>query len=141
MGSTQSQDFPLMNPIDSSLGGSEDAFVTRFNTTGTALIFSTYFGGNDNRELQNGASLAIDDANNIYVSGDTGATDFPTTQNAFQPFRASAVDAFVSRISEQPPTPTPTATGSPQPSPTACIAGNYLLSQSTGATIVPGTTY
>jgi hypothetical protein len=141
MGSTQSDDFPLMNPLDPTLGGSEDAFVSRFNSTGTALTFSTYFGGNDNRELQNGASLEIDGANNIYISGDTGASDFPTTQNAFQPFRASAVDAFVSRISEQAATATPTATGSPTATPIACIVGDYTVTQSSGAAIVPGTTY
>ena len=140
MGSTQSDEFPLANPIDSLLGGSEDIFVTRFNALGTNLVFSTYFGGTDNREMQaGGGAIAVDAANTIYFTGDTGASDFPT-HNPYQPFRASAVDAFVSRISENPPTPTPTSTGSPQPSPTACIVGNYTVSQGTGA-IVPGTTY
>jgi hypothetical protein len=140
IGSTQSDNFPLANPLYSTRRGSEDAFITRFNATGSALIFSTYFGGTNGRELQDRASIAVDAQNTIYIAGQTGATDWPITANAFQPFPASAVDAFVSRISESNPTATPTATGSPSPSPTACIVGDYTITPGSG-TLVPGTTY
>ena len=140
IGSTQSDNFPLMNPIYPILRGSEDAFITRFDASGMALIFSTFFGGTNGRELQAQAAIAVDAQNTIYFTGETGANDWPVTSNAFQPFPGSAVDAFVSRISEHSPTPTRTATGSPSPSPTACIVGDYTITEGTG-TLVPGTTF
>jgi hypothetical protein len=140
VGSTQSDELPLASPLYSQLRGSEDVFITRFNRAGSGLLFSTYFGGTDNREMQQGGgAIAIDSSNSIYFTGDTGSSDFPT-YNPYQPFRGSAVDSFVSRISENSATPTPTATGSPQPSPTACIVGDYTITQGTG-TLVPGTTF
>jgi hypothetical protein len=139
-GFTQSQNFPTAQPIFPSLRGSEDAFVTRFASTGTRLLFSTYFGGTDNREFQTRGAIAVDAANTIYFTGQTGSSDYPTTANAYQPFRASSVDAFVSRISENAPTPTATPPGgNPSPTPNTCILGDYTIAQSNGATIVPGT--
>jgi hypothetical protein len=138
MGSTQSDNFPTVNPLFPQLRGSEDAFVTRFNAAGSGLIFSTFFGGSNNREMQAPGAIAIGQDNTIYITGNTEASDFPTTANAFQPFRASVHDAFVSRISENSPTATPTSAG---PTPTVCALNDYSISQSTGATLVPGTTF
>lgn len=140
IGSTQSDNFPLVNPIYPILRGSEDAFITRFSASGTSLIFSTFFGGSNGRELQAPAAIAVDANNTIYISGSTGASDWPVTGNAFQPFPGSAVDAFVSRISESGPTATPTPGGSPSPTPPACIVGDYVITEGTG-TLVPGTTF
>ncbi len=136
-GSTQSETFPTAHPIFPTLRGSEDAFITRFNAAGNTIIFSTFFGGTDNRELQTSGAMTIDAAGNIYFTGSTESSDYPTTANAYQPFRASPVDAFVSRISESDPTPTPNP---PTPTPVICVLGNYSITQTTGATIVPGTT-
>jgi hypothetical protein len=140
-GSTQSENFPTMNPLFPQLRGSEDAIVTHLNASGSGVIFSTYFGGTNNREMQAPGALTIDQNNNIYITGNTESSDFPTTANAFQPFRASVEDAFISRISENNPTPTPAATGNPSPTPPACIIGDYAITQSTGAALVQGTTF
>lgn len=140
-GSTQSTNYPTANPLFPNLRGSEDAFVTHFNAAGSGLIFSTYFGGSDNREMQAGGALAIDGNSNIYTTGNTGSSDFPTTPDAFQPFRASPIDAFVSRISEGNPTPTPTSVGTATPTPTVCAVSDYSITQTTGASIAPGTTF
>ncbi len=137
-GSTQSSNFPTMNPLFPQLRGSEDAFITHLNAAGSGVIFSTYFGGTNNREMQAPGAIAIDGSNNIYITGNTEASDFPTTPDAFQPFRASVEDAFVSRISEGNPTPTSTPE-SGTPTPTVCPASDYSISESTGAAIVPGT--
>ena len=44
-GSTESTNFPTANPLQASNGGSSDAFVTKINAAGSALVYSTYLGG------------------------------------------------------------------------------------------------
>ena len=79
-GDTGSTDFPTtVGAYDSSLSGSQDAFVTKLNANGTDLVYSTYIGGIA-REMS--YSLAIDSSGNAYITGDTGSTDFPTTSGA-----------------------------------------------------------
>ena len=61
------------------LGG--DAFVTKLNATGTALVYSTYLGGSgDERAL----GIAVDPAGNAYVTGSTTSANFPVTAGGFQ---------------------------------------------------------
>ncbi|HKP51047.1 MAG TPA: SBBP repeat-containing protein [Chloroflexia bacterium] len=104
-GATASINFPVARPIQSSNGGGLDAYVTKLAPNGLGLAYSTYLGGS-NEEI--GTSLATDPAGNVYVTGRTSSTNFPTA-NPFQPNNAGGADAFVSKISD-PPTPTPTAT-------------------------------
>ncbi|MEO7724428.1 MAG: SBBP repeat-containing protein, partial [Chthoniobacterales bacterium] len=96
-GYTASVDFPLVNPIQDALSGINDAFVTKFNTTGTDLVYSTYLGGT-NPEF--GQGIAVDAAGNAYVVGQTKSADFPIF-NAFQSTYGSiglGGDAFVTKI-------------------------------------------
>ncbi len=60
-----------------------DAFVSKFNPTGTALVYSTFLGGtgNDNTSVFAG-DIAVDAAGNAYVTGDTRSSDFPHTPDA-----------------------------------------------------------
>ena len=55
--------------------------MTKLNATGTALVYSTYLGGNTS-DLGN--SITVDSAGNAYVTGYTTSTNFPTTLGAFQ---------------------------------------------------------
>lgn len=86
-GSTRSVDFPTKNPIESFHGGTcgsfpcRDIFITKFNSTATALIFSTFIGGTGD---ESGVSMALDSLNNMFVTGFTTSTDFPVTPGAFQ---------------------------------------------------------
>src|SRR2546426_1112502 len=64
-----------------------DAFVTKLDPTGAALVYSTYLGGTVGEE---GSGIAVDTAGNAYVTGQTNSPDFPTTPGAFQPAQASA---------------------------------------------------
>jgi len=93
-GYTESADFPLSNPLKSTLGGLADAFVTRLNNTGSGLLYSTYLGG---MLTDRGLALAGDTSGNCVVVGSTGSLDFPTL-NAFQPAQAGLGDGFVSRL-------------------------------------------
>ena len=98
-GQVGSNDFPTENPVQVSFGGgSWDAFVTKLNSNGTALEFSTYLGGsNDETGIEN-ISIAVDGSGSAYVTGTTRSTDFPTA-NAIQASLAGSCDAFVSRLS------------------------------------------
>lgn len=76
-GETNSGNFPVQNALHPTLTGIQsDAFVAVLNSTGSALIFSTYLGG---RSADSGKSIAIDNSANVYVTGNTSSADFPTT--------------------------------------------------------------
>ena len=87
VGHTNSQDFPVTagayQPTwpPSQGGGGERGFITKFNAAGSALIYSTYLGG-DNQDSING--IVVDDSGNAYVTGETRSTNFPTTAGAYQ---------------------------------------------------------
>jgi gliding motility-associated-like protein len=71
---------------DQTFNGGEGTFnidigITKFNTNGTALIYSTYVGGNRN-ETPN--SIVANEQNELYVLGVTSSTNFPLV-NAVQP--------------------------------------------------------
>ena len=90
-GSTTSTDFPTSNPMQSSLRGPSDAFVTALNAQGNAFIFSTYVGGSgDDRAT----GIAVDASGNSYVSGTTSSADFPTAN----PINASASGGFAFKL-------------------------------------------
>jgi len=86
VGQTASPDFPTVNPFQATYkGGSavgSNAFVTKFNSAGSALVYSTYLGGSFSDAA---ASVAVDSAGSAYVAGATGSTDFPTVA----PFQAT----------------------------------------------------
>lgn len=67
--------FPVENPIQSTSGGGEDAFVTKLTPDGKALVYSTYLGGSGD---DGGTGIAVDLGGNAYITGSTDSTDFPT---------------------------------------------------------------
>lgn len=73
-----------------------DAFVTKLNSNGTALIYSSYLGGNDYDE---GIGIDIDAQNNVYVTGGTTSLNFDVTVGAFKTFHSGGIyDAFVTKL-------------------------------------------
>lgn len=98
-GRTQSSDFPKANAYQNTLNGLADAFVTKFNPAGTALIYSTYLGG---RGFETCYGIAVNAAGNAFVAGSTDSLDFPTVsafQNANRSTGLFVNDAFVARLS------------------------------------------
>jgi hypothetical protein len=94
-GYTGSTDFPTADPLQPNYGGAyTDAFVTKINSAGSALVYSTYLGGSN---VDEGAGIAVDSAGNAYVTGYTFSTDFPTA-NPLQPANGGSLDAFVAKI-------------------------------------------
>ena len=81
-GETSSTDFPTSSGVlDTALAGLKDAYVTKLNPTGSALVYSTYLGGAGN-EL--GRAIKVDAAGNAYVAGETTSADFAITQGPFK---------------------------------------------------------
>jgi hypothetical protein len=98
-GSTSSADFPIVKGVQSDLySGSFDVFVTKFNTTGTKILYSTYLGGS---ESESGESIAVDKQGNAIISGYTHSADFPS-HNPLQPdchiVNDYEGDAFVAKL-------------------------------------------
>lgn len=95
-GTTSSANFPRVNAIDMTLGGTTDAFVTKLNGLGPGIFFSTFVGGSG---TEAGVSLAIDSATNVYLTGrTTSAGDFPRVGAIQQNYGGGISDAFVSKI-------------------------------------------
>jgi hypothetical protein len=95
-GSTASTNFPTASPLQSSLAGKTDGFVTELNPSGTAYIYSTYLGGHES-SVEALYAIAVDGAGNAYVTGETTAADYPTVN----PLRNSSFkgdDAVVTEI-------------------------------------------
>ncbi len=106
VGHTNTTDFPTQNPLQPMLRGATDAFVAKFNASGSALIYATYLGGSmgsgGNIEQPDiaitiGAGIALDTENNAYVTGYTSTLDFPT-MNAFQPASGGSFDGFMAKL-------------------------------------------
>ena len=106
-GSTTSTDFPTAGPIQANSGsqdpaaGLNDAFVTKLNPSGTALVYSTYLGGSND---DNSNAIAVDSAGNAIIVGSTASTsDFPTTTVALRRTcnvgpNGSCLNAFVAKL-------------------------------------------
>ena len=93
-GRTNSPDFPTENAYQAGRGGSGndwDAFITKFSSSGTDLIYSTYIGGNGS---ERGDGIAVSAAGRAYLTGYTYSSNFPTF-NAYQVSRVGDQDAYI----------------------------------------------
>jgi uncharacterized protein (TIGR03437 family) len=84
-GYTSSTNFPTAHAYQGSLRNSSsqtNAFVTKFNSAGSALVYSTYLGGN---YTDYATGIALDTSGNAYVTGQTASTNFPVSNGAIGP--------------------------------------------------------
>ncbi|MEG5164210.1 SBBP repeat-containing protein, partial [Microcoleus sp. AT3-A2] len=94
-GNTTSTNFPTKNAIQTISGGGQDAFITKIDSSGSALVDSTYLGGSGN---DFGGGIAVDASGAVYVAGGTASTNFPTA-TPLQAANAGGVsDAFITKI-------------------------------------------
>ena len=98
-GLTQSSDFPTAGtPYQSTLAKSaQNAFAVELNPTGSAAIYGTYLGGSGT-DLGLGIALDSSSPANIYVTGQTSSSDFPTV-NPTQAALSGTTDAFATALS------------------------------------------
>jgi hypothetical protein len=95
VGETGSTNFPTLNSIQATPGGATDAFVTKVNAEGSALVYSTYLGGSAD---EFGVEIALDGAGNAHVTGETDSSNFPTA-NPLQPATGGGgADAFATKL-------------------------------------------
>jgi hypothetical protein len=127
VGTTPSSNFPVTsNAFQSSFKGPQDAFVARLDTLGTTTTtgngqYISYLGGTGS---ETGTGVAIDSDANVYVTGETTSTDFPTV-NPFQASKKGAAgvpDAYVTKLG---PNLNFTVTGT-APSSNSVNAGNQI---------------
>jgi hypothetical protein len=98
-GSTSSSDFPtspdaFQTTFGKAFSGATDAFVSKLNAAGSALVYSTYLGATDT----GGFGIAVDAKGNAFVAGFTNSANFPTTPGAFQTTYGGLGDAFVTKL-------------------------------------------
>ena len=96
-GHTTSTNFPTLDALQTDQGGT-DSFVAELNTnaSGTAaLVYGTYLGGSS---YDRGYGIAVDASGNVYVTGVTASTDFPTL-NQYQTYQGGN-DAFVTKVTK-----------------------------------------
>jgi hypothetical protein len=93
-GYTESATFPITaGAYDGTLDGGRDAFVTKFNATGSGLIYSTFIGGSSRDQ---GERLALDAANNVVMSG--YSEDGPTYPHTVTIGLAGTWDIVVTKL-------------------------------------------
>jgi hypothetical protein len=99
-------DFPVENPFKSHAGRT-DVILSKLNSNGSKLIYSTYIGGSSYDNLTHGNAIHVDGSGSVYLAGQTSSVDFPVV-NAFQPIISPVIqpsstsspnDAFVLKVS------------------------------------------
>ena len=99
-------DFPTtIDAFDASHNGGSDAFLTKLNVSGSALLNSTFFGGGGNDE---GRAVTTSSSSSVYLTGRTTSGAFPITAGVFQPTIGGGIggDAFVLKLSNRAPSTT-----------------------------------
>jgi hypothetical protein len=123
-GYTKAKDFPITTGVfqptcSSCTSGFVDSFITKLNSTGSGLVYSSYLGGN-NADV--GYAIVIDASDNAYITGYTYSTNFPTTVGAYQTKLNATTAGFVTKING-------TATGQ--------VYSTYLGGSATGSSACP----
>ena len=133
--STSNPACPPTCPFQTAYGGGDsDAFITKLDSSGSALVYSTYLGGGD---ADSGNAIAVDSSGDAFVTGETYSNPFPTTAGAFQTVYGGRGDAFVTKLN---------------PAGTALVystylgaelqdAGNGIAVDDVGSAFVTGSTY
>ena len=115
-GETSSRNFPTTaGAFQTAYGGGDtDAFLTKLNPTGSALLYSTLLGGSGG---DGGNGVVVDSSGHAYLGGYAGSANFPTTPGAFQTVFGGVEDAFVARLN-------PAASGPPALVYSTFVGGN-----------------
>jgi hypothetical protein len=101
VGTTRSHDFPLTKGVIDKKITQMHGFLSKFSPDGKKLLFSTFFGSSIMEEID---GLAIDDKDNIYITGATYTGDLAVTNNALRkemmlPKAQGEIDHYIAKIS------------------------------------------
>lgn len=96
-GCTRSFDFPITaGCYQNTLKGVQDACFVKFKKDLSSLVYSSYFGGSGYDGIYN---IALDDKNNLFVTGGTDSNDFPVTNGCLHASQQGGIDGFISSFS------------------------------------------
>jgi hypothetical protein len=87
--------FATAGAFDTTYNSGADAFITKINSSGTAILYTTYLGGS---AYDIGEGIAADMAGSVYVTGSTFSANFPTTAGAFDTSHNGNRDIFVTKL-------------------------------------------
>ena len=94
-GASGYSDYPIVNAIKNDLAAPDsDGFVTKLNAWGTAILYSTFIGGNADDEVK---GMAVDQNGAVWLTGYTNSSDFPLL-NATQSTRPSLPSGFAMKL-------------------------------------------
>ena len=85
--------------FDNSFNGECDVFVFKLESDGSDLVYSTYVGGNE-RDGYIDVDIILDKDYNVYITGKTKSSDFPTTSDCFDNSHNGENDIFVFKLNE-----------------------------------------
>jgi len=95
-GTTRSTNLPINHAFQSTLLGTEDSFLSKLNTDGTQLLYSTYLGGSG---TESGLGVALDSSGRAVMTGVTSSSNFPTSLGALQAVSGGGdTDAFIAQM-------------------------------------------
>ena len=90
-------DYPTTNgAYDTTMGGTYDVFVTKLNSDGSSLLYSTFLGGSEGEDAN---AIDVDSNGCAYVTGHTWSNDFPTTIETFSTGPISEPKVFITKLS------------------------------------------
>lgn len=95
---TRSSNFPTsVGAVQRNIGGQQDAILVKLNASLTGLVFSTFLGGTGHDAAY---GMKLDASYNVYVTGGTASSNFPTTSGTLYPnYRGGPADGFISKVS------------------------------------------
>lgn len=106
IGSTTSYDFPNKDALQATRNGDKDAFVTKFLPSGSAIEYSTYFGGTNDDEGAGIATRCVARKCTAYITGTARSRDFPTIESSWMPnYNGGQSDAFMAQLGPVPTGP------------------------------------
>ncbi|HEY0029340.1 MAG TPA: SBBP repeat-containing protein, partial [Bacteroidia bacterium] len=92
---TSSNDIATASGYQTSYSGQQDAFIAKFNPSGTTLLYGTYYGGAGNDQ---GSAIKVDAFGNVFMTGNTTSLTGISSPGSYQPAIGSADDAFIVRF-------------------------------------------
>ena len=96
--STYSTDFPVTSSFQQNNNGFQEGCIVKMDNQLSTIIWSSYLGGSKDDAIY---SLALDNNNNVFVTGGTTSDNFPVSTNAYQNSYLDSIkaDAFITHIS------------------------------------------